>query len=157
MDKVDLMILSYLKENARMTASDISKEINFSVSSVIERIKKLEKSGVIEKYTVLLNEKKLGNDIVAIMEVKLSDSRYYDAFSRFAVENRNILSCYYLAGDFDFILKVRASSTEGLEKIHREIRGFDGISAVKTNVSLKEVKCELSVIPDESDEEQVEE
>ena len=68
MDKVDLLIISYLKENARMKASDISKEINYSISSVLERIRKMEKSGIIEKYTVMLNEKKLGNDLVAIME-----------------------------------------------------------------------------------------
>ena len=49
MDKVDLLILSYLKENARMKASDISKEINYSISSVLERIRKMEKSGIIEK------------------------------------------------------------------------------------------------------------
>ena len=55
MDKVDLLILSYLKENARMKASDISKEINYSISSVLERIRKMEKSGIIEKYTVMLS------------------------------------------------------------------------------------------------------
>lgn len=148
MDKVDLLILSYLKDNARMKASDISKEINFSISSVLERIKKMEKSGIIEKYTVLLNEKKLGNDLVAIMEVAFESPKFYDSFTAMVKKNKNILSCYYIAGDFDFMLKIRTNSAENLEKIHRTIRALDGVKSTKTYFALKEVKCETSVIPD---------
>ncbi len=148
MDKVDLMILSHLKENARMTASDISKEINFSISSVIERIKKLEKSGIIEKYTIKLNERALGNDLVAIMEVKLRDTKHYDAFVDMVSGEKQIISCYYLAGEFDFVIKIRTDSSESLEKIHRTIRGFEGVAEVKTYFSLKEIKCEMSSLPD---------
>ncbi|MBQ2891249.1 MAG: Lrp/AsnC family transcriptional regulator [Clostridia bacterium] len=149
MDKVDLLILSYLKENARMKASDIGKAINFSVSSVIERIKKLEKSGIIEKYTVKLNEDKLGNSILALMEVSLADAKQYDNFMTFAKNHKRVLSCYYVAGDFDFMVKVRANSSENLEKIHREIKSFEGVKSIKTYFALKEVKCEMSEIPEE--------
>lgn len=154
MDKVDLLILSYLKENARMKASDISKEINYSISSVLERIRKMEKSGIIEKYTVMLNEKKLGNDMIAIMEVSVKSPEYYDKFTKAVLESKNILSCYYLTGEFDFMLKIKTNSTENLEKIHRMIRSLDGVTATKTHFALKEVKCEMSVIP-ESDEQVV--
>ncbi len=152
MDKVDLLILSYLKDNARMKASDISKEINFSVSSVIERIKKLEKNGIIEKYTILLNERKLGNDLVALLEVNLKDQKYCEKFMSFAKDNKKILSCYYLAGEYDFMLKIRASSTENLEGIHREIKSLDEVASVKLLFALKEVKNETSEIPEEIDE-----
>lgn len=148
MDKVDLLILSYLKNNARMKASDISKEINFSVSSVIERIKKLEKSGIIEKYTIVLDENKLGNNFVAIMEISLSDPTYHDAFTEFIKENKSILSCYHVTGDFDFILKVRTNSADNLEKIHREIKCFKGVQKVKTFFSMKEIKCETTSVPE---------
>ncbi len=149
MDKVDLQILSYLKENARMKASDISKEINFSVSSVIERIKKLEKSGIIEKYTILLDEKKIGNEIIALTEVTLSDENAHYEFEKYISKNKNILSCYYIAGDYDFLLKIKASNSETIEKTHREIKGFKGIGNVKTNFSMREIKCEITSLPEE--------
>ncbi len=148
MDKIDLQILACLKENARMKASDISKEINYSISSVLERIKKMEKSGVIEKYTLLLNEKKLGSRITAIMEVSLKSPACFDKFTEFVKADKGIMSCYYLTGEFDFMLKIIADSSEALEKIHRAIKGFDGVSAVKTSLSLKEIKNEISVLPE---------
>ena len=149
MDKVDLRILSFLKENARMKASDISKEINFSVSSVIERIKKLERSGIIEKYTIMLDERKLGNDFIALTEVILSDESCYSEFEEYVKKNRNILSCYHIAGDYDFLLKIKASSSEKIEKIHREIKGFNGVRKVKTSFSMREIKCEITSLPEE--------
>jgi len=149
MDKVDLLILSYLKNNARMKASDIGKEINFSVSSVIERIKKLEKSGIIEKYTIQLDDKKIGNNITAFMEVTLSDEMLHDMFENYVSGNKNILSCYYIAGDYDFLLKIKTHDSEQVEKIHREIKSFKGIKSVKTSFSMREVKFDFSSIPDE--------
>lgn len=152
MDKIDLQILSYLSENARMKASDISKEINYSISSVLERIRKMEKNGIIEKYTVRLNEKKLGNDIIAIMEVSVENPKYYDEFIKTINENKNILSCYYLTGEYDFVLKIKTGSSDSLEKIHRAIRSLEGVTATKTHFALKEVKCEMAVLPDADDE-----
>lgn len=152
MDKIDLQILSYLKENARMKASDISKNINLSISSVIERIKKMEQNGTIESYTITLNEKKLGNDIIALMEVSLENPKYYDSFTEMVKANKNILSCYYLTGEFDFMLKILTDSSDSLEKMHRIIKGVEGVSATKTHFVLKEVKCDMSIIPDEPKE-----
>ena len=71
MDYLDQQILMKLKENARQSASDISKEIHLSVSTVIDRIRKMESSGVIESYTVITDEKKTGNDVTALMEISL--------------------------------------------------------------------------------------
>lgn len=65
MDKLDYRILGILKENGRVTASDISKEIHLSVSAVLERIKKMEESGIIKGYTVMVDSKALGNDVTA--------------------------------------------------------------------------------------------
>lgn len=105
MDAVDYQILKCLKENARQKASAISEKINLSVSSVIDRIRKLEQMGVIQGYTVVLDQKHLGNDMIALMEVRLEHPKYYEAFTSMIRDNNNIVSCYYLTGDFDFYSK----------------------------------------------------
>lgn len=71
MDETDRKILSCLKENARTSATDLSKKVNLSVAAVAERIRKLEAAGIIEKYTPVLNQQLLGNDVSALMEVCL--------------------------------------------------------------------------------------
>ena len=81
MDKTDYRILRILKENGRESASDIGKESHLSVSAVLDRIKKLEDSGVIKSYTILVDSSKLGNDVIALMEVSLEHPRFYDEFT----------------------------------------------------------------------------
>lgn len=148
MDKMDYKILKSLKSNARNKASDISKEIHLSVSAVLERIRKMEKNKVIKDYTIIVDQKKIGNDMTALMEVSLEHPRFYDSFTTAIKNNNNIVSCYYLTGDFDFMLKIFCKSSDQLEKIHREIKSLEGVSATKTHLVLKSVKNIFSVIPD---------
>lgn len=100
MDNVDIKILNYLKENSRQKASSISEEINLSVSAVLERIRKLENSGIIKKYTMVLDRKKIGYDMLAYIEVGLEHPKYYDNFTEEVLKNKQILSCHYITGDF---------------------------------------------------------
>ena len=100
MDNLDYQILTELKQNARQTASDISKTIHLSVSTVIERIKKMEKSGLIQSYTVICDDGKLGNDITVLMEISMEHPRFNDAFIVHINKDPNIIACYYLTGEF---------------------------------------------------------
>ena len=108
MDQMDCRILHILKDNGRETASDISKKVHLSVSAVLDRIKKMEESGLIKGYTVVVDSKAMGNDVTALMEISL--------------EHPNILDCYYLTGDYDFVLKISCASSDELERIHRTIK-----------------------------------
>lgn len=147
LDSVDYAVLECLKENARMTSSEIGKKINLSVSAVIERIKKLEKNGVIKGYTVEINQEKMGNGLVAIMEVSLEHPKYYDEFAEMVRNNENIQACYYRTGEFDFILNIYTDSADSLERIHRKVMNMTGIQATKTHFVLKVVKNDLTVLP----------
>ena len=149
MDAIDYKILRCLKENARQKASTIGETINLSVSAVLERIRKMEKSGLIDGYTVMLDQKQLGNDVTALMEVSLEHPRYYDSFADMVKENENIISCDYLTGDFDFMLKILTDTSDNLEYIHRQIKSLEGVSATRTHFVLKTIKNERTVIPDE--------
>ncbi len=147
MDRTDLKILQCLKKNARQKASAISEEINLSVSAVTERIKRMEQSGVIRSYTVILDQKQLGNDVTALMEVSLEHPRYFDEFAKMIEETPNIVSCYYMTGDFDFMLKILTNSSDNLELIHRKIKSMDGVQGTKTHFVLKSVKTDVTVVP----------
>lgn len=147
MDIMDYKILQCLKSNARNKASDISKEIHLSVSAVLERIRKMEKSNIIKNYTIIVDQKKIGNDMTALMEVSLEHPKFYESFTTAINKNPNIVSCYYLTGDFDFMLKIFCKSSDHLERIHREIKSLEGVSLTKTHFVLKDVKNVFSVIP----------
>lgn len=146
MDSIDYKILKILQKNARETASNISKEIHLSVSAVIERIRKLEENKIIKEYTIIVDEKRTGNAMTALMEVRLGNPKYFDSFSEAINSMDTIVSCYYQTGDFDLLLKISCESSDELEHIHREIMSLDGVSDTRTHVVLKNVKNIYSAI-----------
>ena len=149
MDALDVKILRSLSQNARRKASAISQDINLSVSAVIERIRKLEDSGIIQGYTAVLDQKRLGNDISAYMEVCLEHPKYCGGFVEQALALENVLTCHYLTGDFDFMLYIVAKSSEALEGIHRQIKEIEGVSSTRTHFVLKAVKENTALLPKE--------
>lgn len=145
MDKTDLKILECLRKNARVNASLISERINLSVSVVIDRIKKLESTGIIKQYTAIFDEKKLGKETTAFISVRLEHPKYNEGFSQSIKKQPEITECYYLTGDFDYILKVVTASTGTLAQILDEIKSIEGVSLTRTVVVLNTVKNEVSV------------
>ena len=81
MDSMDRSILKCLSENSRRSATDISQAVHLSVAAVIERIRKMERKGIIQQYTIVADQHKLGNDVTALMEVSLEHPKYYDEFT----------------------------------------------------------------------------
>lgn len=147
MDNIDYIILNLLKQNSRITASQISKQIHLSVSTIIERIKKMESSGIIQRYTMMTNGQKLGNDVTVLMEVSIEHERYNESFSDNMSNHQNVEACYYITGDFDFIVKISCHSSEQFEMIHKWIKNIKGVRATRTHYVLKTVKESESYIP----------
>ncbi|MTK11861.1 MAG: Lrp/AsnC family transcriptional regulator [Clostridiaceae bacterium] len=151
MDSLDVKILKLLENNARVTASEISSKINLSIPAVSDRLKKLDASGVIEKYTVIINSKKLNRNLTVIMFISLESPKYTNKFLEEVQREEEILECHYLAGDYDYALKIITENTETLEKLLNKIKGLNGISKTKTTVSLSTIKNNYSVMPSEED------
>ena len=148
MDTIDKRILHILHKNARITASDISNQINLSVSAVGDRLKKLEASGIIENYTTILNPKMLEKSLTAIIMVALERPKYADIFQKFVNNENDILDCYYLAGDYDYALKIVTTDTGSLEVLINKIKGVEGLLKTKTTIVLSTVKDTHSVLPE---------
>lgn len=151
MDSLDIKILKLLQNNARITASDISSKINLSVPAVSDRLRKLDASGVIEKYTIIINAKKLNRDLTVIMFISLESPKYINKFLEAIQKEDEILECHYLAGDYDYALKIVTENTETLQKILNRIKSLSGVVKTKTTVSLSTIKNNYSIMPTEDD------
>lgn len=131
MDAIDVKIIECLKFNSRENASVIGSKVNMSVSAVIERIKKLEASGIIKQYTVVLDGAKLGMDLTAFIFLNTEHPKFNAALSDFASEHPQILEIHRIIGEFDFLLKVCVSGNKGLEHLIDEIKAVCGVSSLK--------------------------
>jgi len=140
MDDLDRQILLCLKENARMTASAIGDAIGLSVSAVSERIRRMEKSGIIRGYRVATDPERMGQDVCAFICVSLEHSRHNEAFMQAVREHEKIAECQYVTGDFDFLVKVLTDSMRSLERVLSDVRDMGGVSFTRTLVVLKAVK-----------------
>ena len=148
MDNIDINILRCLIKDARMNASQISNTVNLSVSAVIERMKKLENSGLIRGYTALIDERMAGYDVQAMISVRLEHPKFYESFVSEINARHCIAECYHIAGDFDFITKVLAENGQNLEEILADIKSINGVSLTRTTVVLSTNKHEVCLLPD---------
>ncbi|MEG1527873.1 MAG: Lrp/AsnC family transcriptional regulator [Clostridia bacterium] len=153
MDNIDVKIVNCLRQNARMSASEIAESVSLSISAVIERIKKLENTEVINGYTALINPQKINKDVIAIMSVSIEHPKYNQKFIQIVSNHSHIIQCYYIAGDYDFLLKIVTQNTRTLEKVLDEIKSIQGVAKTKTNIVLSTLKDDFTspLFADESD------
>ena len=149
MDAIDRRILACLKENARENATNIGAKINLSPSAVIERIRKLEHSGLIQQYTAIIDQHVIGRELMAFINVRLEHPQHYENFVEMIKANDAVAECYYIAGDFDFLLKVVTTSGKALEEILTTIKSIEGVSLTRTTVVLSTNKHEVCLLPNE--------
>lgn len=148
MDAIDLEILKCLRENSRVNASVISERIDMSVSAVIERMRKLDSSGVVRKYTLVVDSKSIGFDILAYVSVSLEHPKFNDSFEKAMDDNHRVVECHYITGDFDYLLKIAAESMDGLSDSLNIIKSLQGVSLTRTLIVLSTSKSDYCVLPD---------
>ena len=147
MDHIDNKILHCLTQDARMNASQISQRVNLSISAVIERMKKMEASGLIRGYTAVIDEKQAGFNVQAMISIRLEHPKYNQEFNRQMCTHERVMECFYITGDFDYIARIGVSSTEELTKVLHDIKQIPGVSLTRTYVVLDNIKQNISVVP----------
>ena len=147
MDLIDAGIIRCLTKDARMNASRISQQVNLSLSAVLERIKKLEASGLIKGYTAIIDERMAGYDVQALIYIRLEHPKYNAEFAQQMLTHEWVMECFYITGDFDYIARVGVSSTEELTQVLHDIKEIPGVSLTRTYVVLDNIKQNTSVIP----------
>lgn len=142
-DATDKKILTILQENGRITNSKLAQDIGISPPAMLERVRRLESSGVIEKYTAVLDREKAGFGLLAIIIVKLS---LHQISSLQAVKNEltelvEVLECMQLTGDVDFLLKVAVKDMNAYtDFVNNKLSGIPGIQNIKTSFVLENMK-----------------
>jgi Lrp/AsnC family transcriptional regulator, leucine-responsive regulatory protein len=134
MDDRDLAILSILQDDARATYGEISRRVGLSPSSVHDRVRKLERAGVIRGYRAELEPRAVGLDVTALVSVMPLDPSQPDDLPDRVVEFPEVEDCYSVAGHENYVLKVRTRTTGDLEDLLRRLREKAGVQTRTTVV-----------------------
>ena len=141
LDDKDMDILSLLKKNAKSTTQQISRELNIPITTVHNRIKKLESSEIISKYTVVLNQKKLGKTISARLAIRVTKLADQNKICNELLNLEAVDRVYQITGDHDIVAKVCLKDIEELHSlIMTQLRTMPEIQNTSTTIVLKEFR-----------------
>jgi len=147
MDTLDRKALPLLMKNGRMTWSELGQALGLSAPAAADRVRKLEEHGVIRGYSAILDAEALGYSLTAFVFVTLLDQRRRAAFHNGVKRLDQIVECHHVAGDDDFLLKVRCRGTRDLDRLLvEELKGKMGVARSRTTIVLDTAK-ETPAIP----------
>lgn len=142
-DGTDRIILRILQRNAKKTAKDIAEKLHLTVSPVYDRIRRLEKLGVIRKYVAILDKRLLGQSVTTICQVSMRyhDKEFIEKFEQQIQGLDEVQECLHMAGQVDFILKIHTSSLEAYHNfIKTKLSKIENIGVLNSAFVLKEIK-----------------
>lgn len=148
LDKTDLKILAALQQDARISNQKLAAAIGLSPTPCWRRVKRLEESGLISRYVTLLDAEAAGLPVTAYLHVSL-DNHHPDtvaAFDRMVQERGEVLECYSMSGEYDYLLKVAARSMSDYESFmsHHLLQEAD-VQTANTSFVLKRIKYTTAI------------
>jgi Lrp/AsnC family transcriptional regulator, leucine-responsive regulatory protein len=151
LDLTDRRILSALQRDGRMTTVQLADTIGLSATPVARRVRDLETSGVIQGYTAIVDPRKVGSAIQAVVQIKLEqhNDEVAERFRRTVENLPEVSACYALTGDMDFLLHVAVRDIDALSDFTlRRLLRIPGVRDMRTSVVLSTVKRGLSIAVD---------
>ena len=142
-DDIDKKILNILQEKGRITNAGLAKEIGISPPSMLERVKRLEASGVIDRYTAMLDMEQTGFGLLVLIMVSLSLHQIssLQKVKDSLIQLEEVLECYQVSGDVDFLLKVATKDMNSYKDfVNNKLSGIAGIQNIKTSFVLDTLK-----------------
>ncbi len=150
MDEIDLRIMRALQFNARISNQNLADEVGLSTSPCWNRVRRLEKNGIIENYITVFNQSELGLPDTAIIEVALErhDQKLLVNFENEIKSIPEVTEVFMVTGEFDYFIKVAVSGTSGYEKFIRQtLFHIPGIRHTRSSLILSYIKKNASPIP----------
>ena len=143
LDDTDLQILRTLQKNSKLTTKELSDAVHLTATPVFERQKRLERLGYITKYVAVLNPEKLNQGLLVFCKVKLKQINHEiaDAFTRRIHRIPEVIECYNTSGQYDYLLKVRASDMKQYQEfVLNKLGEIEQLSSLESTFVMSEVK-----------------
>jgi len=141
LDPIDRRILALLQEDAKRSQAEVAKAVGLTAPSVNERIRKLERAGFIRGYVALLDDRMLGHDITAFVEVFVEHPRFEAAFIQAVSELDEVLECHHITGEFSLLLKVKVTDMTAFRRLLIEkLNAIRGVRQTRTVMVLSTSK-----------------
>ena len=149
LDQIDRRILGFLQSQGRATNLDLAQAVGLSPAQCHRRHRRLEEQGVIARYETRLDPARLGLSVIAFIHVAMEKGHIRDLkkFTDVVVDLPEILECYSVTGDFDYVIKVIARDLKSLSQFLMDrLMRLPGVNSVRSSVCLDEIKC-TSALP----------
>lgn len=143
LDATDLRIIGALQNDGRLTNQALANDVGLSTSPCWRRVRQLEESGVVQAYRAAIDRRKIGFGVLAFIRVKIDSHSEIEAeeFSRSVLGLREVIACYSIAGDADFLLQVVATDLDAYADFAMSVvRRLPRIKEMETTFVLKEIK-----------------
>ena len=142
MDKIDRLILRGLQDNARISNVDLAARVGLSPSACLRRVLQLEKAGFIDGYHANLNAAKMGHDVLVLVQITLhgQSAEMMADFEQAVIKIPQVLACFLIAGENDYILRVAARDVNDFGKVHSTyLSALPHVLRMESNFVLREV------------------
>jgi Lrp/AsnC family leucine-responsive transcriptional regulator len=147
LDRIDLHILAVLQQDARIVMKDLAEQVGLSLTPCIERVKRMERDGVIMGYYARVNPQALGMQILVFVEINLhqKSDKAFERFRRAMLAIPEVLECHLVSGDFDYLIKARIPEMSEYRRLLGDILHVADAGQSKSYVVMEELKETLAL------------
>lgn len=148
LDATDVAILDVLQVDGRVSNAELAERVNLSASACLRRVRRLEDDGVIDRYVALIGTEVVGRPTSVFVEISLSSQREdeLDTFEAAIRSTPEVMECHLMAGDADYLVKVRCADVADYERIHRQhLAVLPGVIRLRTSFALRTVLATTSL------------
>ena len=153
-DAIDIRILKELQQDSSLSNVELARRVHLSPSPCLTRVKALEAAGVIQRYVALTNPRALGLDLNVFINISLKEQSKaaLAAFEERIAEHDEVMECYLMTGDSDYLIRVAVADIAALERfILDQLTPTPGIEKIRTSFTLKQVRYKTALpLPDSS-------
>ena len=148
LDKTDLQLLKILQENGRISIKELAQRVHLSPTPVFDRVRRLESSGVIERYTTVLNAAKLGQGFLVFCSVRLRrmGKDIANDFVERVKDIPEVAECYNISGEFDYLLKIYAPDMQYYNEFCINVLGtIESLGSIQSSFVMNPVKTSVGL------------
>ena len=149
LDAIDKKILELVQNDSKKTTKELSIKLNLSVTAVYERVRKLEREGIIEKYVAIVNKSKVEKGFLVFCHLKLiqHSREYIQIFEKEVAQLSEVVECYHVSGDYDYILKIVVKDMEAYRQfLINKLTSLSHIGSTHSTFMIDEIKNTTQIV-----------